>query len=84
MSPATDESRHMKCMICKHGETQPGRSTMTFERSNATLVVKDVPAEVCAICGETYPSEEVTRDLLRQAEQAVSAGAQVLVRQYTA
>lgn len=84
MSPATDESHRMKCMICKHGESQPGRSTMTFERSSATLLFKDVPAEVCATCGETYHSDDVTRDLLRQAEQAVSAGAQVLVRKYTA
>lgn len=74
----------MRCSVCKHGETQPGRSTMTFERNSATLLFKDVPAEVCATCGETYHSEDATRALLHQAEQAVSAGAQVLIRKYTA
>jgi histidinol dehydrogenase len=56
---------------------------MKFERSSATLVFKDVPAEICATCGETCHSEDVTRDLLRQAEHAVFAGAQVLVCKYT-
>lgn len=74
----------LKCPICKHGETQPGRSTVTLERNGATLVFKDVPAEVCANCGEAYHTEEVTRDLLRQAEQAASAGVEVDVRKYAA
>lgn len=74
----------MKCPICKHGETRPGRSTVTLERGGATLVFKDVPADVCGNCGEAYHSEEVTRDLLRQAEQAASAGVEVKVRKYAA
>lgn len=34
----------MKCVICKHGETQVGTTTVTLERGGLTLVVKAVPA----------------------------------------
>jgi hypothetical protein len=49
-----------------------------------TLVVKGVPAEVCANCGEEYVDEEVTRRILQVAEDAAKAGVQVDVRDYVA
>lgn len=58
----------MKCAICKHGETRPGKATLTLERNETTLVIKGVPAEVCANCGEEYVSEEITVRLLETAE----------------
>ena len=47
----------MKCVICKHGETKEGTTTVTFDRDGMTLVVKDVPAQVCTNCGEDYVDE---------------------------
>ena len=44
----------MKCPICKHGETTAGTSSVTLQRGGLTLVVKDVPAQVCDNCGEAY------------------------------
>ena len=63
----------MKCLICKHGETSPGAATVTLTRDDTTLVVKDVPAEVCDNCGEEYVEAEVTGRLLGIAEDAASA-----------
>lgn len=74
----------MKCVICKHGETEPGTTTVTLERDSLTLVVKGVPAQVCDNCGEAYMDEETTRRLLETAEAEDQAGAQVEVRQYKA
>ena len=74
----------MKCVICKHGETQPGFMTATFERENATLVFKGVPAEICQICGESYLSSETSQKLLQQAEDAVKKGVEVDVRRFVA
>lgn len=74
----------MKCVICKHGETEPGATTVTLERNSLTLVVKGVPAQVCENCGEAYMDEETTRRLLETAETEAQAGAQVEVRQYKA
>lgn len=72
----------MKCVVCKHGNTQPGRMTAMLERNNTTIVVKQVPADVCNNCGEEYLSQEISAQLLRQAEEAVKAGIQVDVREY--
>jgi YgiT-type zinc finger domain-containing protein len=72
----------MKCVICKNGETRPGKTTVTLERGGATLVVKGVPARICDNCGETYVDEEITRQLLGSAEEALRAGVQVDVREF--
>ena len=54
----------MTCVICKHGETQAGHTTVTLERGQTVLVFRNVPAQVCANCGEAYVSEEITAQLL--------------------
>lgn len=40
-------------------------------------VVKNVPALVCGNCGEEYVDEATTAHLLKDAEEAAQAGAQV-------
>ncbi|MBI4984620.1 MAG: type II toxin-antitoxin system MqsA family antitoxin [Rhodocyclales bacterium] len=72
----------MKCPICKHGETRPGNASVTLERSGATLVFRDVPADICDNCGEVYHSGEITAALIQQAENAVSVGVEVDVRRF--
>jgi len=74
----------MKCVICRQGETQPGRITVTLERDGATLVFKGVPAEVCQNCGEEYVDETTTACLMALGEEAAQQGVQVSVREYTA
>ena len=74
----------MKCVVCKHGETQPGKATVTFERDGTTLVIKGVPASICQNCGEEYVDESITTSLLKNAEDAVRAGVQVNIREYVA
>ena len=32
----------MKCVVCKKGETKPGKTTLTLERDGTTLVFKSV------------------------------------------
>jgi YgiT-type zinc finger domain-containing protein len=71
----------VKCVICKQGETRPGHTTVTLERGQAVLVFRNVPAQVCTNCGEAYVSEEVTAQLLEEAEEAVQARVQVDVRE---
>ncbi len=72
----------MECVICKHGETRPGTATITLTRNSTVLVVKGVPADVCANCGEEYVGEATTAHLLRTAEEAARAGVEVDVREY--
>ena len=72
----------MKCIICKHGETKPGKTTITLERNGATIVFKGVPAQVCDNCGEKYIDEVTTKDLLCKAREIVKSGVEVDIRQY--
>jgi hypothetical protein len=46
------------------------------------LVIKGVPADVCANCGEEYVPEATTAYLLRTAEEVARAGVEVDVREY--
>ena len=74
----------MRCVVCKQGETRDGTATVTLERNGMILVFKNVPAEVCEVCGEEYVSEETTARLLAAAEEAAQAGVQVDIREYVA
>jgi YgiT-type zinc finger domain-containing protein len=78
------EKKIMKCVICKNGETKPGTTTILLERANTTIVIKQVPAEVCQNCGEGYVDEETTDRLLQMAEDAIKSGVQVDIRQFKA
>jgi YgiT-type zinc finger domain-containing protein len=74
----------MNCPICRNGDTAPGKVTVTLQRGETTIVVKEVPAEVCQNCGEFYLSEEVTGKLLYRAEAAVKNGAELEILRYAA
>jgi YgiT-type zinc finger domain-containing protein len=74
----------MKCVICRVGETQPGKTTVTLERGGTTVVFKGVPAQVCSNCGEAYVDEAITRQLLGIADEAARSGVQVDIREFVA
>ncbi len=74
----------MNCVICRNGERRPGAITVAFDRGGATVVVRGVPADVCANCGEEYIDEATTAQLLRTADAAAQAGVQVEIRDYLA
>jgi len=72
----------MKCMICKHGETKKGTTTVTLEKGNSTIVFKEVPAHICDNCGEKYIDESTTKELLKKAREIVKNGVEVDIRKY--
>lgn len=74
----------MKCVICKQAETSPGKTTVTLERGSTVLVIREVPADLCENCGESYVSEQVAGHLLAEIDEAVRAGIDVEVRRYAA
>ena len=55
----------MKCVICKQGVPRPGKTTVILQRDGTTLVVVNVPAEVCENCGEAYVEEATAKVILR-------------------
>ncbi len=74
----------MKCVICKHGDTEAGSATIVLERGGACVVFKSVPAGVCDNCGEEYVDEATAARLLDDFEQALRSGTEIDVRQFAA
>ncbi len=74
----------MRCIVCKHGETEPGVTTLSVDRGGHVIVIRSVPAEVCSTCGEEYLSAEVMKTLEVEVEQAERAGIEVAVRSFQA
>ncbi|MDG4594130.1 MAG: type II toxin-antitoxin system MqsA family antitoxin [Candidatus Contendobacter sp.] len=72
----------MKCIICKTGETRSGTASIVLERGGTTLLIRDVPGEICDTCGEVYHGAETTERLLDQAERAYRDGVDLEVRHY--
>ena len=72
----------MKCMICKHGETVKGSTSVTLEKNGATIVFQKVPALVCDNCGEKYIEGEITSGLLKKAREIIKGGVKVDIREY--
>ncbi|MFM6897675.1 MAG: type II toxin-antitoxin system MqsA family antitoxin [Microcystis panniformis] len=64
----------MECVICKNGTTRSGFVTVTLERDNWIVILKQVPADACQNCGDYYLSESVTAEVLQKAEDAVNKG----------
>jgi YgiT-type zinc finger domain-containing protein len=72
----------MNCVLCKQGETQPGKATVLLQRGSATVVINDVPAQFCENCGEEYVDETVAEGVLTAAERAARAGVRLEIRDY--
>jgi YgiT-type zinc finger domain-containing protein len=74
----------MNCVVCKNGETRPGQVTVTLQRGDTTVILKQVPAEVCQNCGEYYLSDTVAGQVMDKAEAAVKSGAEVEILRFAA
>ena len=74
----------MKCIICKTGETKIGKTTVVMHRDETSIIIKQVPADICETCGEYYLSEDITEQVLAKAEEAVSKGAEVEILRFAA
>ena len=64
----------MICLICRQAELVDGLTTVHFERGELRLIVNNVPARLCPVCGEAYVEAEVAVHLLRDAEALSVAG----------
>ena len=74
----------MRCILCKQGETDSRWVTVTLERGNTLVIIKQVPADVCEDCGEYYLSEDGTALVLEKAEEAVSKGTEAEILRFAA
>ncbi len=74
----------MQCVICKHSQTSRGKVSVTLQRGETTVIIKDVPAEVCDNCGEYYLSDEVTKKVMSLSEDAAQHHVEVEILRFAA
>jgi YgiT-type zinc finger domain-containing protein len=58
--------------------------TVTLQRGETTVVLKQVPADVCENCGEYYLSSDIAGQVMERAEAAVASGAEVEIVKFAA
>ena len=66
----------MICLVCHRADLVDGLTSVRFERGELRLVVSNVPARVCPICGEAFLEEHTAIRLLQSAEDTRKAGVQ--------
>jgi len=69
------------CPLCG-GRIAPGSTTVTVDLKSGLLIVRDVPAEVCRMCGEEWFIEDVSRTLEELTAETRAKGAQMEVLSY--
>ncbi len=74
----------MKCVICKSDETREGQTTVTLQRGQATIIIKDVPAQICENCGEYYLSEKISEQILTMAKNSIKQNTEVEILRFAA
>jgi hypothetical protein len=57
---------------------------VSLQRGDTTVILKQVPADVCENCGAYYFSDTVTAQVLERAETAVKSGAAVEILKFAA
>lgn len=78
MNDAQDES----CPLCG-GARRPGETTFSVELGFGILVVRHVPALVCAQCGADWLRDGIAEDLERRVEEARQHHNEVAVVSYS-
>lgn len=72
----------MTCPICGQGELRPGTTTFAADADATVVVVRNVPADVCEVCGEAFISDAVAKELEDLVAESKATGTESVVRHY--
>jgi YgiT-type zinc finger domain-containing protein len=72
----------MICLVCRDAHTLDGHISINFERDEFKAVINLIPAQVCPACGEAYLDEDVTEEVLIQAEKLSHEGMLEIAQDY--
>lgn len=68
----------------QNGIHSPGTATVTLQRDNSVVVIRDVPAEIREDCGEYYLTEPVAQRVYADADATVQRHVEVEILRYAA
>jgi YgiT-type zinc finger domain-containing protein len=74
----------MKCIVCKTGTTQAGTATISIDKGTTIVVIRNVPAEICSLCGEEYLDTNTMKEIEALVVSAQKAGINIAVQQFKA
>lgn len=69
------------CPLCG-GHKKQGTTTFTADMEETLVVVRNVPATLCSLCGNTWLSDEVAANIEIIVEEAKKNHRQMEVTQY--
>lgn len=64
----------MDCAFCANPSFRKGTVNLTFEREGRTVMVFDIPADICEKCGESVLEAEVVGQLEQLVAEAFGEG----------
>jgi len=74
----------MKCVICKHGHALHGKTTVVLTKDKLSVIIREVPADICENCGEYYLDDETTKKVLQIANQALETNVELEICDFAA
>jgi YgiT-type zinc finger domain-containing protein len=72
----------MTCPICNHGRTVHGVRTLVFQKDSSTIIVKNVPVEICTHCEEYFLYENVSNRVIDLTRNGKANGTAVKMFHY--
>ncbi len=72
----------MSCFMCK-GTLEDKLTTFMVDLGNCIVIVKNVPSQVCAQCGEVSYSDDVAKRLEKIVDSMKAAIAEIAVVNYS-
>jgi len=64
----------MRCVVCKSGETEKGKTTITLRRGGTVVIVEEVNAQICDNCGHYYLDSETAKIVMSKLKDALARG----------
>lgn len=64
----------MRCLNCEDVETRACETVITLEGESSKIIIEDVPAMACDLCGEYFLTPEVSAAVRILAERANDLG----------
>ena len=62
----------MQCECCSHEDTTLNLVKVTLKKEKLEVIIKNVPAEICEVCGETIFSKRIRENMMELARGVVS------------
>jgi YgiT-type zinc finger domain-containing protein len=72
----------MSCPICGHDALSAGTTTFAADADGTVVVMRNVPADVCDNCGESFVTDKIAAELEALVVDAQNSGTESLVRHF--